>query len=449
MEPRDDGTVRPVGGPVDVLVGVDVVVVQLDVAARVYLAGQAVRRRQVLVGHPLGVAVALRAHAVAHIHVRADVHARELRERRRLPAARGRAHQRHERHALGARAHGRRVSGAERHWRQARGVGERREQVDELRQPIGDDAAVGLARHAHHHGRVRRQLEVGVFAPLAVLAQLPAVVAPEADDRVVGEPQLVECRHDAADERVDVRYRRVVGPAQLEHLRRRQGRVDGAVAVLVLHVDIAAQLVEVRPRDLGQIDRRVRVVGKAYFRFRVVLEKSSGEEERQVGTMESDGDEEGPLGRPGSGRQSLQRGDGVVGGDVVQQRMFLHLAFVGRVPAVAGVLAPVLAVRVEVLLRPRHRVVVTGRHARMEDLTHADRRVAMLLEVLRYRREVAADAPEVGDEVVHVRRVGPPSGEQRRATGRADGLLDVRAPQEQTATRQSVEVGRVHLRRDT
>jgi hypothetical protein len=34
---------------------------------------------------------------------------------------------------------------------------------------------------------VRVELEIGVFAPIAVVAQLPAVVAEENDNRVVGK----------------------------------------------------------------------------------------------------------------------------------------------------------------------------------------------------------------------------------------------------------------------
>ena len=48
--------------------------------------------------------------------------------------------------------------------------GERREEVDEFGETLGDDTAIGDAWHAHHHRRMRRQLEVGVLAPLAVFA---------------------------------------------------------------------------------------------------------------------------------------------------------------------------------------------------------------------------------------------------------------------------------------
>ena len=45
----------------------------------------------------------------------------------------------------------------------------------------------------------------------------------------------------------------------------------------------------------------------------------------------------------------------------------------------------------------------------VEDLAHADGAVAVLLEVLRDRRVVAAHVPEVRNQVIHVRRVRPPT----------------------------------------
>ena len=57
-------------------------------------------------------------------------------------------------------------------------------------------AAVRQPWHADHHRRARSELEVGVLAPNAVLAQLPPVVAPEADHGLPDERRVVErCDH--------------------------------------------------------------------------------------------------------------------------------------------------------------------------------------------------------------------------------------------------------------
>ena len=78
------------------------------------------------------------------------------------------------------------------------GVDKRRKQIDKFRQPLSDNAIIGHPRHPHHHWRMRGNLEVGVFAPLAVLAQLPAVVAPERDDRRVVQAQVLQRGQDLA-----------------------------------------------------------------------------------------------------------------------------------------------------------------------------------------------------------------------------------------------------------
>ena len=64
---------------------------------------------------------------------------------------------------------------------------------------------------------------VGVFAPPAVIAEMPAVVAPQDDDGVVGRAALVERVEQAADLRVGVGDAGVVGVDELGVAVGRQG----------------------------------------------------------------------------------------------------------------------------------------------------------------------------------------------------------------------------------
>ena len=60
---------------------------------------------------------------------------------------------------------------------------------------------------------------------------------------------------------------------------------------------------------------------------------------------------------------------------------------------------------------------------RVENLANAVGEIPVLFEVLRNGGEVAGVLPPVGAEVVQPRRVGPPAGQEGRATRTAHGLL--------------------------
>jgi len=71
------------------------------------------------------------------------------------------------------------------------------------------------SRHTQDHRHVGVELEICVLTPAAVLAKFPAVIAPEDNDGVVGELQLVKLVEQASDQGVDVGNAGVVAVNQL------------------------------------------------------------------------------------------------------------------------------------------------------------------------------------------------------------------------------------------
>ena len=63
------------------------------------------------------------------------------------------------------------------------------------------------------------QLKVGLFGPLGMLTQLPAVVRAEHDHGAVSETERLQPGQDGADHLVDVGHRGVVCPAELQGFR--------------------------------------------------------------------------------------------------------------------------------------------------------------------------------------------------------------------------------------
>ena len=70
-------------------------------------------------------------------------------------------------------------------------------------------------RGAHDQRGLEDVVEGVVLAPKVVLAQVPSVVAPEDDDGVLGEAELLQGVQDPADLRIDIADAGVVGVAGL------------------------------------------------------------------------------------------------------------------------------------------------------------------------------------------------------------------------------------------
>ena len=178
--------------------------------------------------------------------------------------------------------------------RQVAQLAEGREQVDALHDPGRGGPGRTHPGYADDQRRPQGFLEQRVLAPDAVLAQVPAVVTPQGDDRVFAQAQLVEpCEHPA-DQRVDVGHAGRVVPTQLVRVGGVLARVAAVVGVLVEHLAAAV--------PGGAARRLVRVRDRRQLDVAVGLHVARGRSEGQVGADEADRQEE----RLPIGRQALQ-----------------------------------------------------------------------------------------------------------------------------------------------
>ena len=314
--------------------------------------------------------------------------------------------------------------------RDAREIAERGIDVDELDDRRGTLAAAPARRHDDQRGP-RRLLVVRVLAPHPVVAEVPAVVAPEDDDRVVGEPEGVEFLEQPADLGVHETRRRVVAVHERALERLRQVAAFGDTSVVA---EFVAELRGERRRGLRRhagISQRQRgwimevpVAGRRTKR-QVRLEKPRGQEE--------------PLARLFEAAEPLDRSC---------RDSAIRIRFVGHVGPFEG--GPLFeAVRVarsvgEERLLPRgrraglrqdvfDRLLLHMRHAPrdrilavavadVKDLAQAVAGVAVLLEPLRQCLHSWCAEAEVGTEVVDAKRLRSQAGEHCVAGGRADGL---------------------------
>jgi hypothetical protein len=68
-----------------------------------------------------------------------------------------------------------------------------------------DASATGETGGGDHERRAGGILVVGELSPMTVLAEMPAVVAPEADDGVVRHAAFLQRLHEQTDLRIDIR----------------------------------------------------------------------------------------------------------------------------------------------------------------------------------------------------------------------------------------------------
>ena len=81
----------------------------------------------------------------------------------------------------------------------------------------------------------------------------------------------------------------------------------------------------------------------------------------------------------------------------------------------------------------------------MKDLADALRVVAGVFEELRQRHHIRPVLSEVGRQIPYAERVRTETGQHRRPGRIADRLLTVRAIEDHSFRRQSVDVGRVNM----
>ena len=287
-----------------------------------------------------------------------------------------------------------------------------------------------------------------------MVAELPAVVTPEHDDRVVGDTGLVEGVEHAADLRVGVTDAGVVAVAKPAGHVSRQWVARRDVEVLVeFTVGVSGkrgragrQLVDRGPWDRGRI-----------VEVPILLRRH----ERQMRLEESDGEEEGFVLLGERGDPPYRLGGGVAVGQFVVGLVAHHggrpLARL-RPRRVGGILLDTAPYLLRGLLRPVIRVGIDGLPvgipvrlapraavlvAAMVNLVERRTVVAIGLEVLRQRDTVGQRRAEMRLEVEHPGDIGPLAGHQRRPRRAADGLLAVGVPKHDPAGREPVHVGRL------
>ena len=92
---------------------------------------------------------------------------------------------------------------------------------------------------------------------------------------------------------------------------------------------------------------------------------------------------------------------------------------------------------------PRRRVFAVA-VADVKNLSQRLGAVAVLLEILRQRHRVRRGLAEVRPEIVNAQRGRPHAGEQRIARRRAHGLIAIRALEHHAASREPVDIRRLH-----
>ncbi len=213
---------------------------------------------------------------------------RKLTEGRRLPWQIGIVEQRSEARAFKIRR-----------WRETGEFRERGIDIHEL-DKSGALHAGFLAGSTHNQRDVSVILIVRVLAPHAVLAELPAVIAPHDNDRVIGEIQLVERVEKLANLGIGVRQRGVISMKEFE-------RLVGGKRTVLRNVAVVSQFSPICTGERWSVFRSdVIVLGQrevaAFVEVPVLLRR----DERQMGLHEADREKE----RLVTVREAFERLDG-------------------------------------------------------------------------------------------------------------------------------------------
>ena len=302
---------------------------------------------------------------------------------------------------------------------QAGEIEKRGEDVDALHERRGRlaPAHAGGGNDQRDPGRL---LVVGVLAPQTVVAEMPAVIAPQDHDRVVGETGVIEGVEEFAHLRIHEARGGVIAMDQTP----RQGLVDGPLVGGIL---VLTKFTPVGGGIRGRTDRghgRLRTgQGVGVVEVPVPLRG----DERQMRAEEPHREEERLSGR-GRRRPDSPHGLGgdpaVVVGFVVDPCALGGTAarkFFGRPALEAGFLAARPLVLGELVLHglaPEERLVPAGlvvviAVADMEDLAECRRVKAPVTEELRKRADRGRGATEVRRKVVDPERLGAESRQQR------------------------------------
>ena len=277
---------------------------------------------------------------------------------------------------------------------------------------------------ADDEGHPRADLVIRRFAPDAVFAEVPAVIAPEHHDGVVAEAERVELREDASDLGVDEAHAGRVGVEQLAR-RRLVDRPGGR------HAGAGAQFERTVPRDRRSALRRLGRRRERQGRRIVEIEIFLGRNEGQVRLDEADAEEEGRA------LQLAQCGDRDIGGLAVDVGV---VGSVGRFPrrasghpafdraelherGLAALLHDGLAGRqliaaatgpagADAPARPRVGVI---RLVAVKNLADVARVIAVLFEELRQRDDLRHGVAKEGVDVLDLERARAKAGEHRGA----------------------------------
>ena len=283
---------------------------------------------------------------------------------------------------------------------------------------------------------------------------MPAVVAPQDDDRFVGEARLIERVEHFAELRVHVADGGVVAVDE------RALEVVGQHAVL-RDVFVLAQLAAKLRRILRRSIRWRAALGQrksgAVVEVPVFLRRA----EREMRLQESHPDEKWRAralfrrAKSGDGFGcDLAVGVGVIGdigGFVGRAAWKILRAFIGEVsllarePILRGALREQIrdALRLPVRHAPRSRVFGVP-VADVENLPHRLRAPSIRDEVLRERHRIRRGFAEVRPEVVNAERRRAETRHQRVARRRAHRLVAIRAVEDHPTRREAVEVRRLH-----
>ena len=232
---------------------------------------------------------------------------------------------------------------------QAARLGQRGIDVHVLYQRARCASGVLLARQRQNHGNVRIDFEVGVLAPGAVVAQLPAVVAPQNHCRVLTQAQPVEFPEHAPHLGVHVAHAGVVAVDQHAHGGRFHRTAGG-------NPRVSAQFAPVRARQLrhvlGPLAPRWQLDVLGRVEVPILLRRV----ERQMRLQESGRQKERLVPQP------AQLLDGLVAGHAVRIRVIGHVGpLVSRTPAQLRRRRFLPGLHGPLMRRSKHRVVLAHR----------------------------------------------------------------------------------------
>ena len=340
--------------------------------------------------------------------------------------------------------------------RQPRQIAQRRIDIDEFHQRVGALPVRLRARRPNDQRNTGVDLVIRLLAPAAMLAQLPAVVAPENHNRVVREAQLLQLLQQPPDLRVDQADRRVIAVLEPSLLGFRQSALTRIVRSR--EIEIVAQLVH---RVHGQRGRAARQKGIRRQRNLVAVIKLpvfAWRDKGQVRPDEARRQKEGLilLRELTHGRQRL------IGNFAVRRATVRHVLDLRRRRAHASDGRRALAVGLHLfaivsqrppafrrpgrgLLRPVIRLVPRLRIGNrvVVDFPVGDRVVAMLHELLRQRHDIGNGVAEISDQIPDLRRIGPQPRHDAGPRGIANRLLAVGAIKQNPARRKGVNVRRL------